>query len=110
MKAILYIFIMLTLLLAACSRQEHKQPPAPVSKQITTETDAITVVLADIQRHGGDPHREECSAKRTDEGWDVTAWHIFYPNNKGSSRFVPGGFTDYVVSRDGRILKTMPGL
>jgi len=65
-------------------------------------------VLADIQKHGGNPHDEECSARLTDEGWYVTAWHIMYPNNVGSSRFVPGGFTDYVVSRDGRILKTCP--
>jgi hypothetical protein len=79
-------------------------------KPITTEADAIAVVLADIQRRGGDPHREECSAKQMDGEWYVTAWHIWYPRNKGSSRFVPGGFTTFVVSTDGEILKTMPGL
>jgi hypothetical protein len=109
MKAMLYISVMLTLLVTACTRQQHPQPPAQASKQVGTEVDAVAIVLADIQRRGGDPHREECSATKTGEGWDVTAWHIFYPTNKGSSRFVPGGFTDYTVSSDGKILKTMPG-
>ena len=79
------------------------------TKQIKTEAEAISIVRADIQRHGGNPHDEECSARLTDEGWYVTAWHIMYPDNVGSSRFVPGGFTDYLVSREGGILKTLPG-
>jgi hypothetical protein len=81
-----------------------------MSKQIAKEADAVSVVLAEIQRRGGDPRREECSAKQLDEVWYVTAWHIRYPNNVGSSRFVPGGFTSYVVSTDGKILRTLPGM
>jgi Clp amino terminal domain, pathogenicity island component len=73
------------------------------------EADAIAVVLADVQRRGGDPHREECSAKRSDGRWYVTAWHIWNPDNTGSSRFVPGGFTMYIVSDDGKILEALPG-
>jgi hypothetical protein len=67
-------------------------------------------VLEDIQRRGGDSRREECSAWKVDGDWWVTAWHIWYPHHQGSSRFVPGGFTTYVVSADGKILKTLPGL
>ena len=80
-----------------------------VGKAVTTETDAIAVVLADIQRRGGDPRREECSAKKMDEDWWVMAWHIWYPHNTGSRRFVPGGYTIYVVSTEGMIVRTLPG-
>ncbi len=48
MLAIPYILISLTLLLTCCIRQERKQLPPAVSKQIATESEAITVVLADI--------------------------------------------------------------
>ena len=41
--------------------------------------------------------------------WHVTSWHIFYPNNTGSSRFVPGGHTTYIVTPDGHITNTIPG-
>ena len=106
----LYISVLFGLLVPACARQRQAQLPAPsLSKQVTTEADAIAVVLADIQRRGADPRREECSATKIDERWHVLAWHIWYPNNKGSSRFVPGGFTTYVVSTDGSILETLPG-
>ena len=112
-KAILQSLALLTLLVAGCAHRQDAQPPTsstpPVSKQVSTEADAIAVVLADIQRRGGDPKREECSAKKMDGDWWVTAWHIWYPSNKGDSRFVPGGFSTYVVSIDGKILRTLPG-
>ena len=111
MKAMPHISVVLALLFVACARQQSTQPPAAtVVQHVSTEADAIAVVLADIQRHGGDPRREECSAKRMDGDWWVTAWHIWYPNNVGSSRFVPGGFTTYVVSTNGSVLRTLPGL
>jgi len=110
MKAMLKISVLLAFLLAGCAGQRQAQPASPVvGKDATTQADAIAVVLADIQRRGGDPRREECSAKKMDGDWWVTAWHIWYPNNVGSSRFVPGGFTTYVVSTDGRIVRTLPG-
>ena len=108
MSAMLYISILLALLLAACVQRQAQLPSLPVSKEITSEADAVAVVLADIQHRGADPRREECSAKKVDERWYVTAWHIWYPNNKGSSRFVPCGFTTYIVSTDGWILETIP--
>ena len=111
MRATVQILVLLALLLSGCAHQQNAHLPAPVaSKPITTEADAIAVILADIQGRGGDPRREECSAKQMDGEWHVTAWHIWYPRNKGSSRFVPGGFTTYVVSTDGEILRTIPGL
>lgn len=109
-------FILFALLLSACARQQQVQPapvqPAPpvAGKQVFIQADAIAVVLADIQRRGGDPKREECSAVKDKRGWSVTAWHIWYPQNTGSSRFVPGGFTTYVVSDDGKIVEVQPGL
>ena len=105
----LCVFSLLALLLSACVRQEHAKPSSVVVKQVNSESEAIAVVLADIQHRGGDPRREECSAIKTDRGWDVTAWHIFNPTNTGSSRFAPGGFTDYAITKDGRILEAIPG-
>ena len=113
-KTTLQFLALLALLITGCAPRQDAQPPTsstpPASKPVSTEADAIAVVLADIQRRGGDPKRDECSAKKMDADWWVTAWHIWYPNNVGSSRFVPGGFTTYVVSTNGSILRTLPGL
>jgi hypothetical protein len=107
MKALLYIPTVFVLLLSACAHPQRPQLSVP--KQVNTEADAIAVVLADIQRRGGDPRREECSAKKFDDYWWVTAWHIIYPRNVGSSRFCPGGFTVYHVSTNASIIGTLPG-
>jgi hypothetical protein len=110
MKVTLQIAALTVLFITACAPQQRAQPPAPViGRQVDTEAEAVAVVLADVQCRGGDPRKEECSAKLMDGNWHVVAWHIWYPNNTGSSRFVPGGFTVYVVSTDGRIIKTLPG-
>jgi hypothetical protein len=110
-KVMPYISVLFLLVVAGCARERHTQPPPPaVSKQVTTEAGAIAIVLADIQQRGSDPRREECSAKKMDGEWWVTAWHIWYPDNVGSSRFVPGGYTIYVVSTDGKIVRTLPGV
>jgi hypothetical protein len=82
----------------------------PRSARIQSADDAIAVIRRATKRRGGDPNASEYHAKRTGRQWHVTAWHIWYPENTGSSRFVPGGFTSYTVSSDGRIVDTMPGL
>ena len=111
MKSLLQIVAVLVLFLGGCAhRRETRALVPPVTKQVTTEAGAIAIVVADIEQRGGNARREECSAQMMDGDWWVTAWHILYPNNVGSSRFVPGGFTTYVVSTDGRILRTLPGL
>ncbi len=110
MNSLLPILGFLTLFVGGCAHSPVEgQPALPVPKHVSKETDAIAVVLAEIKRNGGDPVREECSAREVDGLWRVTAWHIRYPNNEGSSRFVPGGFTTYVISGDGKILQTLPG-
>jgi hypothetical protein len=104
-------------------------------RKFITGAEAIAIVRADIRHRGGDPDREEYSASESDhhaiqtemkelleqsridylaiantnEHWSVTARHIWYPNNQGSSRFVPGGFSDYYLSADGKILNTRGG-
>ena len=110
-RAMFHILLLLLLIFTACARRQYSQPPAPlVIKPVTADTEAIAIVLAYIQQRGGDPSREECSVKKMDGEWWVTAWHIWYPKEVGSSRFVPGGFTVYAVSTDGKIIRTMPGL
>ena len=70
---------------------------------------AVGLVSNELQRLGEDPVEYEYSAKLIDDQWNITAYRIFYPENKGSSRFVPGGFTMYIISTNGVILKTIPG-
>lgn len=122
---------------AACTHRQHLQPPASTyGRKLITGTEAIEIVRADIQHRGGNPNREEYSASvidhraiqaemkelldkshidyptiaDTNEHWLVEAWHIWYPNNQGSSRFVPGGYTSYYLSVDGKILRARGGL
>lgn len=127
----------LLLLLTACSHQQHLQPSASLfGSKVITGAAAIAIVRADIQHRGGDPDRQEYSASvidhraieaemkelldqhqidysaiaNTNEHWLVTAWHIWYPGNQGPSRFVPGGYTTYSLSADGRILEARGGM
>lgn len=110
MKAVPHSLVLLTPLIVGCAHPHTAQPSASstprVNKQVSTEAQSVAVVVADMQRRGSDPSQEECSAKRIDGDWWVTAWHIWYPKNVGSSRFVPGGFTTYVVSTDGKIMRS----
>ena len=55
------------------------------------------------------PHGAEFSAKPFKDGWAVTAWRIEYPNNKGSSRFVPGGFRSIIIDRTGNVTQYLHG-
>jgi hypothetical protein len=110
MNAMVWISALLACLLAGCATHREERWAAPeFSEPTLTEADAIDIVLADIQRRGEDPGREQCSAEKTGEGWSVKAWHIYYPDNVGVSRFVPGGFAIYSLSREGEILGIRPG-
>ena len=71
---------------------------------------AIAAAHAYIRERGSDPLGAEWSARHMPDGtWSVMAWHIVYPNNSGSSRFVPGGHTFYTVSGDGKVLEVTEG-
>jgi hypothetical protein len=108
------LLIWFVLVSASCGQPDHV-PPKPQSAaipheaRIQTAEDAIAVVRHATKRRGGDPTASEYHAHRSGKDWFVKAWHIRYPDETGSSRFVPGGFTTYTVGNDGRILATMPG-
>jgi hypothetical protein len=105
--------LVLAYVVAGCAHESSKSPFAivpPAATLIRTEAEAIAVVRADFARRGADPKQEEWSAIKDGERWLVNAWHIFYPANVGESRFVPGGFMMYIVSSDGKIVRTIPGL
>ena len=84
-------------------------PPTKPSGSVRTAERAVEVIQRHIRKSGGDPAREEITAEWHRGEWHVTSWHIFYPRNQGVTRFVPGGFTAYTVSSDGRVTSTMPG-
>ena len=66
-------------------------PAAPAT--ITRgERTAIETARRAVAERESWPHGAEFTAKPIKDGWAVTAWRIENPNNKGSSRFVPGGF------------------
>jgi hypothetical protein len=105
------IALLAVLLIAGCAvepRRDAGQPTKP-SGWVRTAERAVEVIKSHIRKRGGDPAREEITAKWRRGEWHVTSWHIFYRANNGVSRFVPGGFTCYTVSPDGRITSTMPG-
>ena len=109
------VLISFLLLLAGCVSHDRisSKPHAaaiPRDARIQTADDAIAVIRRATKSRGCDPNASEYHANRSGKDWFVTAWHIWYPNNTGSSRFVPGGYTAYTVSHDGKILATMPGL
>ena len=111
-KAVLISFL---LLLVGCGSHDRVQPKPhsaaiPHDARIQTADDAIAVVRRATKRRGGDPNASEYHANRSGEDWFVMAWHIQYPSETGASRFVPGGWTSYTISNDGKILQTMPGL
>jgi hypothetical protein len=136
MRAVLLLQILLMLLVGCAHRQYSKPAVAKAGEKVITGHEAVAIVQAYIQSHGGDLSKKEWSASKIDvqgieaemrkllgeeystiqsdeswkeECWLVTAWHIWYPNNQGSSRFVPGGFTSYFLSADGKILKIRGG-
>lgn len=111
-KAVLISFLLLIVGCGSNDRGQPKPQAAAISRSASIQTadDAISVVRRDIKRRGHDPNGAEFHASQTGTNWSVTAWHIWYPNNTGSSRFVPGGFTSYTVSNDGKINGTIPGL
>lgn len=134
-KAVLLIWPFL-LALGGCSHAQHFQRSTPeIRSRAITGAEAIAIVRSHIQYSGGNPGGNEYSAaeidvraletemKRVagkdyrliengswrDERWLVTARRIFYPNDQGSSRFVPDGFTSYFLSADGKILHVRGG-
>jgi hypothetical protein len=109
------ILLALLFLLAGCGLPDrvssaNSAAAIPSSARIQTAEAAIAVVRRATKRRGRDPNASEYHARRIDNEWSVLAWHIWYPENSGESRFVPGGFTSYTVSDAGTILRVMPGL
>lgn len=82
----------------------------PRKHLVRTARQAVEVVRRHIRQRGGDPAREEISATRGKTAWQVTSWHIVNPSATGGSRFMPGGYTEFTVSVDGRIAEASGGL
>ncbi|HEX8295504.1 MAG TPA: hypothetical protein VF593_04350 [Chthoniobacteraceae bacterium] len=109
------VLIALLFLLTGCGFPDrvssaNSAAAIPSSARIQTADAAVAVVRRATKRRGRDPNASEYHARRIDNEWSVLAWHIWYPENSGESRFVPGGFTSYTVSDAGKILQVMPGL
>jgi hypothetical protein len=103
--------VLIAIPFAACSHELRTVAPAAGESQADPAgVKAIAAAQTYMRERGGDPLREEWSAKYMSDGtWSVMAWHIMYPNNSGSSRFVPGGHTFYTVSGDGQVLEARAG-
>jgi hypothetical protein len=114
MKSALLVFLIAALYGAGCATDRRSTgpgvPPAPQSSSVRTPQQAVALVKRHIRAHGGDPSREEISAQWNGTQWRVWSWRIVYPNNPGSSRFVPGGYTIYMVDTSGLIAAILPGL
>jgi hypothetical protein len=90
----LIIPLLLLIALAACRTHETKP-----THDVANGSEAISVVLAEMKRRGGDPAHWDFytrQAERLSEGWYVVA----------VTNGVP--VTSYVVSPDGRIVSETP--
>ena len=73
------------------------------------EQTAIVTARRAVAERESWPHGAEFTAKPTKDGWAVTAWRIEYPNKKGASRFVPGGFRSISIDRTGKVTQYVRG-
>jgi hypothetical protein len=73
------------------------------------EQTAIDAARRAVAERDSWPHGAEFTAKPIKDGWTVTAWRIEYPNNKGASRFVPGGFRSITIDRAGKVTQYFRG-
>ena len=73
------------------------------------EQTAIATARRAVTERDSWPHGAEFTAKPFKDGWAVTAWRIEYPNNKGASRFVPGGFRSITIDRTGKVTQYLRG-
>ena len=46
--------------------------------------------------------RAEFEVQKAGTGWEVTAWRVVYPENKGPSRYLPWGYS--VIELDSRLV------
>lgn len=127
----LIVALLLSVMFTACAHRQHTQALVRVlPERAITQSEAISIVKAEIRRHGGDPDKLEYSASQIDwhaleaelsasigqelpaishsEEWAVTATGIYY-DESGAKRSFPGGFTDYYLSADGKILTVRGG-
>lgn len=132
MRALILI-AMLLMMLTACAHQKLTQSPDFIEgAQGITEAGAIAIVRTEILRRGGNPEGLEFSAGksdvhsseakwieaemkklkgpdyRLDEDWLVNATSVFY-DASGAKRYVPGAYTSYFISLDGKILRVEGG-
>jgi hypothetical protein len=46
--------------------------------------------------------RAEWEVVQSDDGWEVTAWRVEHPENKGAARYLPWGYS--VIELDRRMI------
>ena len=85
------------------------RPPAAPTTITRGERTAIATARRAVVERESWPHGAEFSAKPYKDGWAITAWRIEYPNSKGSSRFVPGGFRSITIDRTGKVTQYLRG-
>lgn len=83
--------------------------PAPSTTPTRGEETAIATARRAVAERESWSHGAEFTANPFKDGWVVTAWRIEYPNNKGSSRFVPGGFLSITIDRTGKVTQYLRG-
>ncbi len=110
MKRPIQLCIALTCMATSCHRitdiKYYDQAPR---QPVQTEDYAISLARNAVQESGDDQTLYEYTAKYIDNHWNVTANRIFYPHNTGSAKFVPGGFTIFVITTNGVITNKIHG-
>ncbi|MGD0815185.1 MAG: hypothetical protein ABSA83_16420 [Verrucomicrobiota bacterium] len=94
-----WIFAFFLLLLAGCGESDRmaqsEDPQGCYHEQI-----AAAKRLLEQREDWAD--RAEWEVRKTADGWQVTAWRVEHPEARGSSRYVPWGYS--VIELDSRML------
>ena len=110
MKATTSILLLFIALMCGCSKESPDDAPVSISRTpIDSESDAIYALKNYLVSQGENIDHDKITAKYADGEWNLLRWIAVYPENEGSSKFVPGGHAIYLVSTNGLLTRIIPG-
>ena len=110
MKATIIILHLFIVLMCSCSKVRQEAVPVLISRTpINSESDAIYSLKNYLISQGENIDHDNITAKYIHGEWNLQRWIAMYPENEGSSKFVPGGHTMYLVSTNGLLTRIVHG-
>jgi hypothetical protein len=92
-----WIFVLFPLLLAGCGgppgRMEHPEDPQGRYR------DQISAARRLLEQKENWANRVEWEVLQHGDGWEVIAWRVEHPEQKGSNRYLPWGYSVIELDR-----------